>query len=115
MFLRESDKQPGDTFDLGSVIDPTHGDSGVLHGAFLMAFVEAVITRDRGAMRELHSRGRELLGPSRMVDVAAVLSGFNGITRIADAIGIPLDPTMAANTVEMRKETGIDSFAVDKY
>ena len=35
---------------------------------------------------------------------------LNGITRVADATGIPLDEHTAATTVEMRNATGIDQF-----
>lgn len=46
-----------------------------------------------------------------LVDAIAVASGFNGITKIANATGLPLDKGTEKSTVEMRAETGIDDFA----
>ena len=42
-----------------------------------------------------------------MVDAAAVIAGFDGITRIADATGIPLEPAKAEQTADFRKELGL--------
>jgi hypothetical protein len=39
-----------------------------------------------------------------------VASGFNGITRVADATGIPLDENTQQMTVDMRESTGIERF-----
>ena len=50
------------------------------------------------------------MGENAMVDALTVAAGFNGITRVADATGIPLDPTTQEVTGSMRAETGIDAF-----
>lgn len=42
-------------------------------------------------MRALQSRGLDLLGEAGFVRAIGVASGFDGINRVADAIGIPLD------------------------
>ncbi len=41
------------------------------------------------------------------LDAAAVIAGFDGITRIADATGIPLEPAKAEQTADFRKELGL--------
>ena len=46
-----------------------------------------------------------------MIDAAAVVAGFNGITRIADATGIPLEPAKAEETESWRATLGINHFS----
>ena len=46
-----------------------------------------------------------------MADAAAVVAGFNGITRIADASGIPLDREPLERSESWRGSLGIDDFA----
>jgi len=50
------------------------------------------------------------LGPAAMVDAAAVIAGFDGITRIADATGIPLEPPKAEAVADLRGTLGLDQF-----
>ena len=42
-----------------------------------------------------------------MVDAAAVIAGFDGITRVADATGIPIEPAKAEQTADLRSELGL--------
>jgi hypothetical protein len=50
-----------------------------------------------------------------MIDAAAVIAGFNGITRIADATGIPLEDAKAADTASWRITLGIDRMPARKF
>ena len=54
------------------------------------------------------------MGVQQMVDTLTVAAAFNGITRVADSTGIPLDDTSVDQTAELRRETGINSFAYDQ-
>jgi hypothetical protein len=49
-----------------------------------------------------------------MLDAAGVIGGFDGITRIADATGIPLEPAKAEQTADFRMTLGIDRFQREK-
>ena len=44
------------------------------------------------------------------MDALTVAAGFNAITRVADATGIPLDASTAAATADLRDATGIQAF-----
>ncbi len=50
-----------------------------------------------------------------MVDAAAVIAGFDGITRIADASGIPLEPPKVEQTADLRATLRLDEFAAAKW
>ena len=49
-----------------------------------------------------------------MLDAAAVIGGFDGITRIADAIGIPLEPAKQEQTADFFDALGIGRFRLEK-
>ena len=84
--------------------------SGVPAGGVLAAFAEAIITGD-DILPQARSAVVAALGDAAMIDAAGVVAGFNGITRIADATGIPLEPAKADETETWRGELGIDDFA----
>ncbi len=48
------------------------------------------------------------LGVEALVDAAAVIGNFERMTRIADGTGIPLGDTLAAVTVDIREDLGLD-------
>jgi len=50
-----------------------------------------------------------------MVDAAAVIGGFNGISRIADATGIPLEAPKAEQTADLRGVLQLDDFEAAKW
>jgi hypothetical protein len=56
----------------------------------------------------------EQAGKEAMVDAAAVIAGFDAITRVADGTGIPLEQPKAEATASWRASLGIDAFWTDK-
>ena len=97
-------------FELQSVMD-TAIESGVEHGHLLGQLVDATISRHWEEVAEFRAQCVDAMGAQETVDAIAVASAFNGITRIADATGIPLDPGPAEATATMRAELAIDDFA----
>ncbi len=71
--------------------------TGVPHAQELVAFANAAIGAD-----------------VKSLDLARI-GGFDGITRIADATGIPLEPPKAAQTTDLRVALRIDEFIAAKW
>ncbi len=89
-------------------------DTGVPHAAELLAFAEAAIAFDGPRIGCTRAAVLRALGEAAMVDAAAVIAGFNGITRIADATGIPLEEVKAEQSSDWRERLGINRFADTK-
>lgn len=96
-------------FELRGVMDTTI-DSGIEHGRLLGQLVDSTISRRWEDVASIREECIEALGPQETVDAIAVTSAFNGITRIADATGIPLDAGPAEATASMRSQLAIDDF-----
>ena len=84
--------------------------TGVENGAILIAFADAVVADDKAALETTRRQVADNMGEAALVDAAGVAAFFNGIDRIADATGTPVDPVSDEATTEMRAELGIDKF-----
>ena len=111
MALRESVQANDREGDLDVVTGRRDGDAGVPHGTFLIDLADAVARWHWDEVAALRQRGVGLIGPAATRDAILVAAGFNGITRVADAIGIRLDARTAATSVALRAKIGIDAFA----
>ena len=111
MALRASAQESGQQADLRVATGVASGDGNVPHGAFLCALAEAVARWRWDEVAELRRTGLDVLGAQETSDAILVASGFNGITRVADAIGIRLDQRTADASADFRDMTGISAFA----
>jgi hypothetical protein len=91
------------------------GPAGVPHARLLLRFADAALSFDAKRIAPLRDAVRAALGEAAMLDAAAVIAGFNGITRLADATGIPMEEQKAADTADWRGRLGIDGFRATKY
>ena len=87
---------------------------GVPHARALLAFADAAVAFDADAIRPARAALLDAVGEAALIDAAAVIAGFNGITRIADAMGIPLEPAKAEQSADWRGPLGIDRYATLK-
>jgi hypothetical protein len=90
-------------------------DTGVPAAAELIALAEAALAGEADQLGRARTAVVKRLGSDAMIDAAAVIAGFDGITRIADATGIPLEPPRAAETVDLRARLAIDRFMLAKW
>ena len=92
------------------------GDPGsdVPHGGALLAFADAALGRDPRTLARAREAVRQAVGEAGLNDAAAVIGGFDGITRIADATGIPLEPEKAAQTADFFGALDIGRFRREK-
>ena len=109
MLLRASGEKESAGYDLTAVTDRTR-DSGVPHGELLTALAEQTAGSAWQDLKGTLAAAIDAMGAQQAVDALVVASAFNGITRVADATGIPLDENTAATTTEMRHAVGLDAF-----
>ncbi len=109
MLLRASGERDNTTYDL-SAVTSDHADSGVPHSRWLRLLTEQAIGGDWGNLAISLADATEAIGRQQVVDALSVAAAFNGITRVADATGIPLDDNTAATTTDLRAAIRIDEF-----
>ena len=113
MLLRASGEKDGIDYDTAAVT-AEQADSGVPHSNWLRALTEAAIHGRFDDLTALRHNAAEAMGEQQMTDALTVAAAFNGITRVADATGIPLDENTAVTTTSLRASTGIDEFDYER-
>ena len=93
-----------------------HGDaaSDVPHGGVLLAFADAALRGDATTLDRAREAVRAAVGDAGLSDAAAVIGGFDGITRIADAVGIPMEPDKIEATADFFAALDIGRFRREK-
>ena len=83
---------------------------GIEFGPELMRFAESLASRDEDLSRHREAL-LEMAGPAVVVDAAGVAANFQRMTRIADAIGIPVDDRMTGEMgMQVRAELDLERF-----
>lgn len=108
MLLRRSGEHSNEAYDLTGVTGESR--VGVQHEDILLMVAEAIVD-SRPAAAAMRRRAGEVLGEQQMLDAIGIASAFHGITKIANATGLPLDARTSEITVELRQVTGIDDYA----
>lgn len=111
MMLRESSRHSSEAVDLADVANGLSDRTAVAHADVLVAFAEAVVSRDRVRIDPARAAVHAALGDAGMVDAAAVAAAFHGFTRIADAIGIPYKTAAGGqDDPDVREAAGVNLF-----
>jgi len=107
--LRASSQAIETSVDMRAVVD-ADADSGLPHGDELTAFAEALVRRspDLDAARD---QLEAAVGAEALIEAAGTAANFQRMTRIADAIGIPLDRDGGERGAAFRTGLGISEFA----
>ena len=115
MMLRASVRGKAGEYNLEPVTGGNQaGDSGVPHGEILVALAEAVVADEASRLTDARLAALNVLGGDALVDAIAVAGYFDGIDRVADATGIPIDDYIVPISEEIRDSLGIDEFAREK-
>ncbi len=94
----------------GAVGAVVKGDGGVPCGHLLAQFAEAA-TRGSEELADARAALLAEVGGERFIEAAATVGVFNGLVRVADATGIPLDAPTHAGSAGFRQELGLDAFS----
>lgn len=109
--LRESVELTGGSIDFEGLTDPSYTEiRGVPNSRELLQFANAcmgVEGADPDSARQALVDG---MGAAAMVDTAGVISNFQRMVRIADAIGIPSDGPMQVMSEDLREQLGINRY-----
>ena len=107
MLLRASSEAIGEDAKLDAAVGV--GDGAVPHGAVLIAYAEAA-TRGSEELPEARAAALAALGEQGLVRAAATVGIFNGLVRVADSIGIPLDDATRQRSRSFRASLGLNAF-----
>jgi hypothetical protein len=83
---------------------------GVPDGRLLLGFATAA-HRDAPDLPAARDALLAAVGSAGLLEACLTVSAFNGLTRVADATGIPLDGGTLAATSDVRAELGLDELA----
>lgn len=107
--LRVSSQSEGLDANLNAVTEEDV-DVGVPFSRLLRQLTEATIEMRWDDLASVRREAIDTIGRQSTIDALAVASGFNGIVRVADATGIPIDSYEDDVGKEIRSSIGIDEF-----
>jgi len=109
MLLRAGGEGQGTRLDARAARD-TAIESGVSHGALLLAFADALMGTEEVVLAERRAEVAGALGAAALVDAAAIVAAFQFVDRVADASGIPLDAIVDFASQDVQRELGLRAF-----
>ena len=112
--LRASSDHNGDDINLNILTNGKPDNVSIPHSDLLIALAEAVLADDAASTAAARASVQAAMGDKALVDAAGIIGMFNGLDRVADATGAPLEDWKAADTAAMRLNLGIDAFAATK-
>lgn len=97
--------------DLSVILGDSESDGGIKDGKLLIEFAEAIVSRDAQSLSAARDKIVATMGLESLVDAAAVAGAFQGLDRIANGTGIPIEKAKARMTKDLREELGLNKFS----
>ena len=110
MLLRRSGEARKD-YDLVGML--TGSPVGVEGEAIFDRLVQLTYEESYDALHQFLFESKQTMSPEKLVDAVAIATAFNGITKVANASGLPLDKATEQTTRKLRMSSGINEFADD--
>ena len=76
----------------------------------MLAFAEAVIGPDRAALDKIRNDLAAALSPGAVSAASAIAANFTKNDRIANGLGIPVDPIALKATKDIREQLGLNDY-----
>ena len=108
--LRVSANATERELDLGMINGADPEVSTIEHGVELMKFAATVAGGDEAELENARDRLLDTAGPEVLVDAAGVAGNFQRMVRIADAMGIPVDPVTNELSNDIRQDLDLYRF-----
>ncbi len=97
-----------------ALVDPEQ-DPGVEGGRQLLEFADALLGTDRAALDRARESLANIMGREAIAGVAAVAATFSMNDRIANACGIPIEPSVLKATKKLRQALGLNNYQSAAY
>jgi hypothetical protein len=107
--LRESGLAIEETYELRGLADPTVP-IGVENCRALVGFTDALLGVDVAALDGARHALTSAMGDEALVGASLIAANFSKNDRIANAIGIPLEPDFVKQSESFREELGINDY-----
>ena len=111
MLLRRSGEASEKDYDLAGML--TESPVGVEGEAVFDRLVQLTYEESYDALHQFLFESKQTMSPEKLVDAVAIATAFNGITKVANASGLPLDQATEETTKKLRMSSGINKFADD--
>ncbi len=85
-------------------------DIGVPGGDLLLAFADAVVGTDVAALNDARGALADGLDPAAVSAAASIAANFSKNDRIANGLGIPVDPLVLKGTEDLREQLGLNAY-----
>ena len=111
MLLRRSGEASEKDYDMAGML--TGSQVGVEGEAVFDRLVQLTYEESYDALHQFLFESKQTMSPEKLVDAVAIATAFNGITKVANASGLPLDQATEETTRKLRMSSGINEFADD--
>ncbi len=88
--------------------------TGIRGESCLISLADGFYSNNQDDLTVARDKVEKKLGISALVDAAGIIGIFDGIVKVADATGIPLEKDKSIASKEIRLSLGINKFHPDK-